>query len=192
LEVYSGWFNNISKQINELKGTLSEKDYKKYKLPMLLCVAERITQFSSECGQCQMFQQDVSNIVQEVGNLVQMGNKEKQKAYSKSMNQIIGHLQRQHKLVTEGYYIGICMVIGSGIGVAFGAVMDNAAGGIPIGVGIGLAIGATLDIKAKKEGRILCPRETTSSQRSGKVLVIILGVLVLVGLVGFFLYRRLT
>ena len=159
---------------------------------MLLCAAERVVQFSPDCGQCQMFQQDISGLVQEVGNLVQIDNKERRKVYFKSINQIIVHLQRQHKLVPEGYYMSMGIAIGSGIGVALGAAMDNVGGGIPIGVGIGLAIGAALDAKAKKEGRILCPREAANAPRTGKVLAIILGILVLVGLVGFFLFRRLT
>ena len=48
----SNWYDGIAKQINQLKVTLSEKDYKKYKLSLLLCVAERIAEFSPECGQC--------------------------------------------------------------------------------------------------------------------------------------------
>ncbi len=38
----SNWYDGIAKQINQLKDTLSEKDYKKYKLNLLLCVAERV------------------------------------------------------------------------------------------------------------------------------------------------------
>ena len=59
--------------------------------------------------------------------------------------------------------MGIGMVFGSGIGVALGAVLEQFGGGIPIGVGIGLAIGAALDAKARKEGRIICPKETSAA-----------------------------
>ena len=65
----SNWYDGIAKQINQLKDTLSEKDYKKYKLRLLLCVAERIAEFSPECGQCQIFQQDISTLTQNVGNI---------------------------------------------------------------------------------------------------------------------------
>ena len=81
------------------------------------------------------------------------------------------------------------MAIGSGIGVALGAVFEQIGGGIPIGVGIGLAIGSALDAKAKREGRILCPKETKQTTASVniniKVIAIILGVLVLAGLAAY-------
>ncbi len=44
----SNWYDGIAKQINQLKDTLSERDYKKYKLRLLLCVAERVAEFSPE------------------------------------------------------------------------------------------------------------------------------------------------
>ncbi|UCG54805.1 MAG: leucine-rich repeat domain-containing protein [Dehalococcoidia bacterium] len=54
------WLDGIKKQIDLLRDTLSERDYKKYKIRLLLCLAERVTQFYHECGQCQIFQQDIS------------------------------------------------------------------------------------------------------------------------------------
>jgi hypothetical protein len=187
--VHNDWYESIAKEINVLKDTLSEKDYRKHKLRLLLCVAERVAEFSPECGQCQMFQQDVMTLTKDVGNLVQMADKESRKRYFKSMNKIIGHLQKQHKLVNAGQYMGIGVAIGAGSGVALGAAMNEVGGGIPIGVGIGVAIGAALDAKAQKEGRVLCPRETTGTRRNVKVLAVIIGVLVLAGLVTLLLVR---
>ena len=189
----NSWYDGIKKQIELLKDTLNERDYKKYKLRLLLCVAERLVQFSPECGQCQLLRQDVTTLVQDVGNLVQMTDREKRKTYFKSVKRIVGHLQKQHRLVTEGYYMGIGMVIGTGIGVALGAAMDTVGSGIPIGIGIGMAIGAALDIKAKKEGRVICPSEkTATSPQKTKIMIIIgLGVfLVLAGILAFILFNR--
>jgi len=155
----SDWLNSIKKQIDLLKGTSSEKDYKKYKLRLLLCIAERVARFYPECGQCQIFQQDISTLVQDIGNLTQLPDKDRKKSYFKTIDNITKHLQKQHKLVNEGYYIGIGMAIGSGIGVALGAALEKVGGGIPIGVGTGLAIGTALDAKAKKDDRILCLRQ---------------------------------
>jgi hypothetical protein len=187
----SNWLNSIQKQITLLRNTLNEKDYKKYKLRLLLCIAERVTQFCPTCGQCQIFQQDISTLTQDIGNLTQLADKERQKSYLKSIDKIANHLQKQHKLVNEGYYIGIGMAIGSGIGVALGAVLEQIGGGIPIGVGIGLAIGAALDAKAKKEGRILCPKETRAATSVNfKTIAIILGLLVLAGLAALLFFLR--
>jgi len=157
------WYDGVSKQINGLKTALIAKDYKKFRLNLLLCLAQRVAGFSSECGQCMLFQQDITALVRDMGNLIQVDDRKERKAYFKSINKILGHLQKSHKLVTEGYYVGICMALGSGIGVALGSVMDSIGSGVPIGVGIGVAIGAALDAKAKKDGRVICTRETTGS-----------------------------
>ena len=155
MKVHSDWYNSIGKEISLYKDTLSKKDYKKYKLDLLLRVAKRVADFSSDCGECQMFQQEITKLTQDLGYLVQMPNKERRKSYFKTINNIIKHLQKYHKLVTEGQNIGIWMALGSGIGVAIGAGMESVAIGIPIGVGIGVAIGAALDAKAKKEGKVI-------------------------------------
>ena len=188
----SDWLNSIQKQIDTLKDTLSEKHYKKYKLRLLLCIAERVTQFYPVCGQCQIFQKDITTLVQDIGNLTQLPDKNRQKSYFKTIDKVTNHLQKQHKLVNEGYYIGIGMAIGSGIGVALGAALEKVGGGIPIGVGIGLAIGAALDAKAKREGRILCPKEAKAKAANSfnfKIIAIILGLLALLGLAIFFFLR---
>lgn len=192
MEVHNDWYESIAKEVNVLKDTLNEKDYKKYKLNLLLCVAKRIAEFSPECGQCQLLRQDVTTLVHDVGNLVQMTDREKRKTYFKSVKRIVGHLQKQHKLVTEGYYMGIGVAIGTGIGVALGIAMDEVGGGIPIGIGIGVAIGAALDAKARKEGRVLCPREVTGARKNVKIIAVIGGVLVLAGIVAFLLFRLLV
>ena len=154
MEVHSKWYDDIARSINSHKDTLSKKDYKKYKLDLLLRVAKRVAGFSSECGECQLFQPEIANLSKELSDLVQM-SKEKRKSYFKMINKIIKHLQKQHKLITEGQNLGIWIAIGVALGVALGAGLDNVGAGIAIGVGIGVAMGAGLDAKAKKEGRVI-------------------------------------
>jgi hypothetical protein len=186
------WLDDIKRQINLLKDTLSERTYKKYKLRLLLCLAERVTEYSHECGQCQIFQQDISALSQDVGNLVHVADKERQKSYFKAMGKVTNHLQKQHKLINEGYYMSIGIAIGSGIGVALGTILEQFGGGIPIGVGIGLAIGAALDAKARREGRIICPKETAAATtKNFKILAIVLGLLFLAGLAAFLFLRQI-
>ncbi|MFC2015285.1 hypothetical protein ACFLUP_04790 [Chloroflexota bacterium] len=189
----SNWQDGITERINQLKETLNEKDYKKYKLNLLLCVAQRVSEFSPECGQCQIAQQDISTLAQDLGYLVQTADKDRRKTHLKAIDRIVSHLRKEHKLVTEGHYMGIGMVFGSSIGVALGAIGDNVGSGIPIGVGIGIAIGAALDAKAKKEGRVICPSDKTktSTPKTRMLIKIGLGALVLGGLIAFLLYRLL-
>ena len=185
------WYERIAKQIDQLKLKLSEKDYKKYKLSTLLCIAERIAEVSPECGQCQIFQQDISTLAQDTANIIQLADRRARKAYFKTIESISEHLRRHHNLVTEGYYIVIGIAIGSGLGVAIGTVLPNIATGIPIGVGVGIAIGAALDAKAKKEGRVICPSEKTSiSIPQTKLVVIVgLGIIAAAGLVAYLMFR---
>jgi len=154
MEVHSKWYDGIVKEINLHKDTLSQKDAKKYKLDLLLRVAKRVDSFSSGCGQCQMFQQDIATLTQDLGYLAQW-SKERRKSYFKTIDTIIKHLRKQHKLVSEGYYIGIGLVIGVGIGAALGAALGNPGIGPAIGIALGVAIGSYLDKKAKKEGRVI-------------------------------------
>jgi hypothetical protein len=108
------------------------------------------------------------------------------------MNNIIAHFQKQHKMVTEGYYMGTGMIFGVSIGIAIGAAMDSIGSGIPIGISVGIAIGATLEAKAKKENRILCPSQgrTTTTSRRSIVIIGILIALLLAGILAFILFNR--
>jgi hypothetical protein len=186
----SDWLNNTKRQIGLLKDTLGDKKYKKYKLPLLLCLAERVAQFYPQCGQCHILQRDISGLIQEIGSLTQFPDKNRQKSYFKTMDMIVQHLRKQHKLVNEGYYMGIGIAIGTGFGVALGVAMRQVGGGIPIGVGIGLTIGVALDAKAKKEGRVLYQKEAESANSINyKFIAIVLGLLVLAGLAAFLFFQ---
>ena len=156
MEAHSDWYSHTAKEINLHQDTRGKKEAKKYKLDLLLRIARRVDGFSSYCGECQAFKGEISGLITELGNLVQLpDNKEKRKSYSKTINNMVKHLQKTHKLVSEGYYIGIGMAIGVGIGAALGAALGNPGVGPALGIGIGLAIGSYLDRKAKKEGRVI-------------------------------------
>ncbi len=155
MEAHSNWYDKTTKEINLYKDTLNKKDHKKYRLDLLQRVVKRVDGFSTTCGQCQLFQQDITGLTTELGLLTQMPRKEGVKSYLRKINDIVKHLQKQHKLVNEGQYMGIGLAIGVGIGTALGAIFDNTGVGTGIGTAIGIAIGAYLDRKAKKEGRII-------------------------------------
>ena len=154
MEARSAWYNHIIEEINYHKDTLTKKESKKYKLDLLLRLAKRVDDFSSLCGECQMFQQEITRLTEDLRNLSLL-SKENRKSHFKTMGNITKHLQKQHKLVTAGYYLGICMSIGTGIGVAIGAALGNPGIGPAIGIALGIAVGSYLDRKAKKEGRVI-------------------------------------
>lgn len=147
MEAHSDWYNRITREISSYKDSLSKRAYKKYKLDLLLRIAQRVDSFSSTCGECQIFQQEITRLAEDLGNLIQMPAKETRKSYFKTINNIIKHLQKQHKLVTKGQYIGI--------GIALGAALDNPSIGPATGTAIGVAVGIVMDAKAKREGRVI-------------------------------------
>jgi len=155
MEANSYWYDRIAREISPHRDTLSKKEYKKYKLDLLLRVARRVDDFSAACGECQLFQPEITRLIQDLGNLLQMPDKERRKSHLKTINGIVKHLQKQHQLVTEGQYIGIGLAIGVGIGTVLGAALDNTGVGTAIGTVIGLAIGRAMDAKAKREGRVI-------------------------------------
>ena len=158
MEVQSKWYEDTAKIIGSYQVSLSQKEQKKYKLDWLLRLAGRVDEFSSGCGQCQVFQQEITEFARGLGNLVQMPKQvtdKERKRYKTMLNTITGHLQKQHKLVTKGHYAGLGMAIGSVIGVAIGAGLGNTNFGMPVGIGVGLAVGSALDARAKKEGRVI-------------------------------------
>jgi hypothetical protein len=155
MEARSPWYEDIAEAITSFQQTLAKKEQKRYKLDLVSRVARRVDEFCLECGQCQVFQQEITAYAQDLGNLVQMPDKTRLQRHLKKINHMVKHMQSEHKLIAQGHYLGIWMAIGTGIGVAIGAGMGNVGAGIPIGTGIGLAIGAGLDAKAKKEGRVI-------------------------------------
>ena len=102
-----------------------------------------------------MFQPEITRLAEGLGNLIQIPNKEERKSYLRTINSMVKHLQKQHKLVSKGQYVGIGLAIGAGIGTALGAALDNTGVGTAMGIGIALAIGRYLDDKAKKEGKVI-------------------------------------
>jgi len=182
MEAHSAWYNRIAQNIGLYQDTLSKKEARRYKLDLLLRVARRVDEFSASCGECQLFQPEIKQLSDELGNLVQVPGKEGRRRHTKAIDRMVKHLQKKHKLVTSRYYIGICIGIGTGLGTALGTALENSTSryyiGICIGIGtglgtalgtalensgagsaigiiLGLAVGLYLDRKARQENRVI-------------------------------------
>jgi len=162
MENHNDWYIDIVKKIDRYKDKFNKRDDKKYKLDLLLRMAKRVAGFSADCVECQNFQGEITKLAEDSGNLIK-ASKEERKNHFKMINSILKHLQKQHKLITEGenfgIWIGIGIAIGSGMGIVFGVGLNNIGIGIPFGAGIGMAIGSAIgggmDAKAKKEDRVI-------------------------------------
>jgi hypothetical protein len=111
--------------------------------------------FPAPAGECQLKQQEITQLLTELSLLFQSPDKSARKAYRKQLDAITKHLQKEHKLVSKGYYVGIWIVIGIAIASGIGTALKNPAIGSGAGIAIGLAIGTYLDRKAEREGRVL-------------------------------------
>ncbi len=151
----SRWYEETIQKLSPYQSSLSKRERKKYQLDLLERVSRRVAEFNDECGECQLFQQEITLYVNDLGNMVHLADNTRRKQYVKRLKQTVRHLQSQHKLVPKGHYVGIWTSIGTGIGVAIGAGMDSVGAGIPIGIGIGVAVGMMLDAKAKREDRVI-------------------------------------
>lgn len=159
-DYHARWYENIEKVMGSYQASLTPKEVKNYKLDLLLRLARRVADFSEECGQCQVFQPDITQMGQELGTLSKR-SKDVRRAYARKIKLIVRHLQSRHKLVTEGRYRNRGMIIGSGVGAALGGILSAAGAGAGfgagagLGAGLGMTIGAGLDAKAKKDGRVI-------------------------------------
>ena len=151
----SRWYEHIESEVATLRLSLGEKEAKRHKLAHLLKVAGRVDEFSGTCGECQLKQQEITQLVPELALLLQSPDKRVRKAYKKQLDLITKHLQKEHKLVSKGYYMGIWTGIGIAIGSGIGTAIGNPGIGSGLGIAIGLAVGTYLDKKAEREGRVL-------------------------------------
>ncbi|WP_298313393.1 hypothetical protein [uncultured Aquimarina sp.] len=100
---------------------------------------------------------------------VDVERENRKKYYSKRLTEFTNYIKKELSLISEGYYLAICMSIGMSVGMSlgmtFGVVFGGSNGliygmslGMTTGMSIGLAIGAAMDAKAKKEGKVLSMR----------------------------------
>ncbi len=160
MEIQNDWYRAIAKEVILYKDRLSKRDYKKYKLDLLLRITKRVAGYSPDCGECQKFRGKITKLTEDLGDLHLF--KEKRKEYFKLIEIFIKHLQKSHKLITEGKNIKTWMIIGLLIGAFVLGTIFRAAGmsmgfsnGLLIGLIFGGVIGLVLDAMAKRRGKVI-------------------------------------
>lgn len=137
----------------ELKNSVSEESSKKLDLKKCERIIEKLSSISINCEECKQRLVDLNNHL-----IVLKENTERIdfKQHKQIINNISSHLQKEHKLIPEGYYLAIYMCIGLSMGVSLGLTLfQNFGLGMPIGMALGVAIGAALDSDAKKKGKTI-------------------------------------
>ena len=149
---------DIYQLIQELRNKSGEsaKKIKPLKLDRLERVFKRLEVYSNECKDCMEKTEVLNDYVLELHKNLDDIGKDYIKKYQSAVFEAISHLEKAHKLVREGHYVGTYMPIGMSIGLVLGmTVWDNMSLGLSIGLVIGVAIGSSMDSSAKKKGIVI-------------------------------------
>ncbi|MBM7602825.1 putative membrane protein YccC [Metabacillus crassostreae] len=142
--------------LNELKRIDNKKINTRLDLNKCERVIDKLGTLASNCQECEQqlveFENHYNHILENNNQLQESDYKH----HKKLIRAAYSHLQKNHKLLPEGYYLSLFLSVGMSIGVMFGlTIFDNIALGLPIGMCMGIAIGAGLDADAKKNGKTI-------------------------------------
>lgn len=160
MEGHDDLYDTIVKKVALQKGRLSKREYRKNKLDLLLRIAKRVDDYSSGCDECRNFRGEIKKFTEDLDDL--LSSRKKRNGYFMMIELITKHLQKSHKLITEGKNIKTWMIIGLLIGGFVLGTIFRAAGmsmgfsnGLLIGLVFGGVIGSILDAMAKKRGKVI-------------------------------------
>jgi len=139
-----------------LKSNVDSQVSQKLDLEKCERVLKRLDTFSPDCKDCKKLLLTFEDHLSQFRKKEQPFQKTDYKEHHNTMANSISHLQKEHKLVTDGTNLSIYMSLGLSLGTVFGLLfLDNLALGISFGFSIGIAIGIGLDEDAKKKGRTI-------------------------------------
>jgi hypothetical protein len=147
------WYSAISQNVEGIRAGLEASEVKELHLDKLVKLARHIDSFS-ECADCLNHKLEIEKLVADLRSASRM-NKEQRRSYWGRMERMVSHLQKKHKLISEGQNLAIWLSIGTALGLVLGGIFHNSALGIPIGVALGVGVGIALDARAKSEGRVI-------------------------------------
>lgn len=140
---------------SQLKDSVNEVQLKQLNIKQLERILLRLETLSESCEQCAKYQRELLEYGRNLFDNREHIDKNTLKYHSMKVHEIINHLQKEHKLVTEGYYLAIYMPLGLSIGVVFGTLLNHTPIGLSLGLVFGVAIGNYLDSEAKKKGNVV-------------------------------------
>ncbi|KTB47503.1 glycine zipper family protein [Dehalogenimonas alkenigignens] len=121
---------------------------------MVVRIDRRLGGLANACTDCPGHHAAVGSLLEKIES-VDSWSIDEWKVYYRSLDAIITHLKRAHRLAEEGDGLGAGMVVGAGIGTVAGLVFGNIGVGLALGSAIGLFLGAIGDAIAHKQGRVI-------------------------------------
>lgn len=147
--------DSLLRELEKIKGKLEQKQSKKLELDLMEKLVNKLLLLSEECDECSKHLHDLEKQIFSIKKTKGSFESYDVKKHSSKLKTIRSHLQKKHKMVTEGYYMGLYMSHGFSFGLLYGVIFDNIALGMVMGLPIGLSIGVALDADAKKKGLVI-------------------------------------
>lgn len=167
MELQKDWYIDVTKEISSIKERLGQRDQRRYKLSLLLRLAERVTNFSADCSECRHLQGQITRLTEDLKYLDQMTPR-KYGGYLTTINNITRHLKQKHRLVEARQYtrrfvsfsaaFGVFLIILGYVLLNFGITLLVLSITLPALIGrviFSYAFGRFLDRRAKKKGRLI-------------------------------------
>jgi hypothetical protein len=92
------WYEGIEREVTSLRDKMSRSDKYLYKLDLLLETAKKVAELSSECKECQGYQNEITNLIAVVKNLPTLNDEGEIPNYSKPFKRITKHLRQKHDM----------------------------------------------------------------------------------------------
>ena len=161
------WCETIEARASVCRQRLSPREQRKFRLEILPRLARRVDSFSDECGQCQHLKNELNRISQLL--ICRSGlTHEERRQYLSGMTQVIRHLNRKHRLVSERHYVKrlVSLAVALGLGLVglgylllyLGVTLIVLTVALPALIGriiFSYLVGLFMDRRAKKRGRVI-------------------------------------
>jgi hypothetical protein len=167
MEAQDGWVRNIAAEIGDLKSRLNPSETRKYKIPMLLRISDRVAEYCAECQQCRQFKGQIARLIENLYDASPMTDAAR-KDHLKTIDIITRHLKKKHRLIEERHYLKrfVSIAVAGGISlIAFGyMLLSFGITLLVIGITLpalfvrlifGYTLGFFMDRRAKKKGRVI-------------------------------------
>ncbi len=167
MEIQGDWADRFAGEISGASDHFSLSERKRYKLPLLLSLAQRVAGFSSGCEVCQDMQNQIVSLGTSLADTPQLTG-EKLKGYLNIIKGITRHLKRRHGLAEERQYVKRYVLLSTGAGlslvmlglalVSFGIVLLSLNITLPALVTrviFAYTFGHFRDRRARRQGRVI-------------------------------------
>lgn len=118
----------LLRQIADIRKEISSKRTKQLGLDLTEKIVHRLSSFSHECMECENYMHILEVNIADIMRVVCQQEQNSLEEYFANLKSITTHLQKKHKLVTEGYYTGLYMSIGTALGLPLGMVFSQRIG----------------------------------------------------------------